>query len=214
MTLYDPTKPTNEPPPDTGILSVRDNFLQYSQVFDNNHVALNANNQGKHTNVILQQQVSDPLNEGGFDSLYSKAIVAASGTVLELFARIPQFLPIDKPNNPTQLTFSKVNTIGPSQYQSFLAGGYLIYFGTVTNNVLNTPLTSLITLVPTPTKIVCVIANPTRLALVSGSGTMLAPQKVNVVLSIINPAEFTIFAVAPGPGLAVGNITWMAIAQQ
>lgn len=214
MTLYDPTKPTNEPPPDTGILSVRDNFLQYSQVFDNNHVALNANNQGKHTNVILQQQFGDPIIEGGFDSLYSKVVVAASGAKLELFARIPQFLPLDKPNNPTQLTFSTVNTVGPSQYQSFLAGGYLIYFGKVTNNVLNTPLASVITLVPIPTKIVCVIANPTRLALVFASGTISAPQKVNVVLSTVNPAEFTIFAVAPGPGLFVGDITWVAIAQQ
>lgn len=205
MTLYDPNQPQNEPPPDIGILSVRDNFLQYSQIFNKNHVALNANNQGKHTNVILQQQVNDPIVEGGFDSLYSKAVIAASATVLELFARIPQFLPVDKPNSPTQLTFSVVNAGGP-QYQSFLAGGYLIYFGTIASaNVINTT----ITLIPTPNKIVCVIPNPTKFA---GVGSNPAkPIQISVTLSTINPDQFTINSNFP---TGTGDINWLAIAQQ
>jgi hypothetical protein len=213
MTLYDPTKPTDLPPPQTGVPSVKANFSQYATGFGNNHVPLNATYEGKHANVILQQQGSIPSNEGGFDSLYSYVANAAFGPTLEIFARIPQFLTLDKPNNQTQLTYHAVNVAGP-QYQSFLAGGYIIYFGTATQNTLNIPLNSLITLSPAPSKILCIIANPTRLALVNAVGTFLAPQKVNVVLSTINAAQFTIFAVAPGPGLAVGDVTWTAIAKQ
>ncbi len=211
---YDPNQPTNTPPPDIGIDSVRNNFSSYANVFDNNHIALNANNQGKHSNVILQQQSSDPSVEGSFDALYSNVASTNLGATLEIFAKIPQFLSLDKPNNPEQLTFHTVNTAGPTQYQSFLPGGYILYFGTETNNVVNTPLTALVTLVPAPAKILCVIANPTRLALVTGAGSNLAPQKVSVILSTTNTAQFTIFAVAPGPLLSVGNITWIAIAKQ
>lgn len=214
MNPYDPNQPENLPAPNTGVFSVRDNFSAYATGFNKNHVALNASNQGKHGNVILQQQSSDPSVEGGFDSLYGKSVTSNSSTSQELFARIPQFLTVDKPNTPEQLTFNVVNTTGTPLYQSFLPGGYVLYFGTVTNNVVNTPLTSVITLSPAPSKIVCAIANPTRLALVSGAGTLLAPQKVNVVLSTTNTAQFTIFAVAPGTGLSVGDITWIAIAKQ
>ncbi len=211
---YDPNQPQNQPPPDTGINSVRNSFSSYANIFDNNHIALNANNQGKHSNVILQQQSGDPSVESGFDALYSNVASTNLGSTLEIFAKIPQFLSSDKPNNPEQLTFHTVNIVGPTQYQSFLPGGYVLYFGTVTGNVVNAPLTALVTLVPAPTKILCVIANPTRLALVTGAGTNLAPQKVSVILNTTNTAQFTIFAVAPGPGLAVGNITWLAIAKQ
>lgn len=211
---YSPTYPTNTPPPDTGINNVRTNFSSYANIFDNNHVALNANNQGKHTHVILQQQGSNPSVQGGFDTLYSKSVVAQSGTSQELFAKIPQFLTIDKPNNPTQLTFNVVNTTGPSQYQSFLPGGYIIYFGSIPSAALNTPLTATITLVPAPSKILCVIPNPTVLTFVNASFGVLAPQKVSVVLSTSNNAQFTIFAPAPGPGLVTGQIIWLAIAKQ
>ena len=137
---YDPTQPQNTPPPNTGVNSIKNNFSSFANIFDNNHVALNANNQGKHSNVILQQQGTDPTVDGSFDTLYGKSIVTKSATFEGLFAKIPQFLTIDKPNNSTQLTFNIVNTAGPSQYQSFLPGGYILYCGMETNNILNTPL--------------------------------------------------------------------------
>lgn len=210
---YEKNQPEDLPPPNIGVQSVRENFLQYFNAFNSNHSALNTSNQGKHSNVILQQQGNDPSVEVGFDTLYGKSVITTSSTSQELFARIPQFLSLDKPNIPEQLTFNTINIAGP-QYQSFLAGGYIIYFGKVSTLTINVPLTAVVTLSPVPSKIVCVIPNPTRLALYTGTLPGLSPQKVNVILSTVNTAEFTIFAVAPGPGLYVGDINWLAIAKQ
>jgi hypothetical protein len=200
---YDPTQPKDLPPPATGVQSVKANFSQYATAFGNNHVPMNATYEGKHTNVILQQQGSDPINEGGFDSLYIKPIVSNLIPSEELFVRIPQFLPIDKPNIPMQLTFNIVNVAGP-QYQSFLAGGYIIYWGTIPSaGVVNTT----ITLVPAPSKIVCVIPNPTKFA---GIGANPA-RPVQVAVTVNTASTFTINSTFPG---GTGIIVWLAIAQQ
>jgi hypothetical protein len=204
MTLYDPTIPTDLPPPNIAVDLIRANFSQYAQVFDNNHVALNATNQGKHTHVILQRQLSDPLVDGSFDTLYGKSVATTSSTSDEVFSRIPQFLPVDKPNDPTQLTFNVVNTTGVPFYQSFLPGGYIIYFGTIPSALF---INTTITLVPTPSKILCVIPNPTQLVTV---GPLTFP--VNVAVRILNASQFTIFS-QTGVGLT-GDIKWLAIAKQ
>ena len=173
---YDPNQPENLPPPKTGISSVKDNFNIYDSVFDNNHEVLNSSNQGKHTNVIIQQQGSDPTVEGSFDTLYSKSVTSNSSTSQELFARIPQFLTVDKPNIPTQMTFNSVNTAGPV-YQSFMAGEYIVYFGQTTNIAVP------ITLSPAPSEILCVIAN-------SNSFTNIGTPIPNDVGVVVNPNNF------------------------
>jgi len=196
---YDPNQPDNLPPPNVGIDSVRANFSEYADGFDNNHVALNASNQGKHTHVILQQQTSDPVIEGNYDSLFIKPVAALFNTSQQLFARIPQFLPIDKPNIPTQLTFNIVNTAGPV-YQSFMAGGYIVYFGQTTNIAVP------ITLSPAPREIVCVIANSNSFTNV---GTPI-PNDIGVVVNA-NNFQFTITSLtATNPYL----FTFYVIAKQ
>ena len=75
---YNPSIPQNFPPPTVIVDQIRTNFSQYATVFDNNHAALNDSNQGKHTNVILQQQMSNPVVNGSFDALYGKSITSNS----------------------------------------------------------------------------------------------------------------------------------------
>ncbi len=207
---YNPAIPDDFPPPNVAVDSIRTNFSQYSTIFDNNHSPLNASTQGKHTNVILQQQGSDPEIEGDYDSLYGKSVITTSSTSDEVFVKIPQFLPNDTPNDPVQLTFNSVNTTGIPVYQSFLPGGYIIYFGSIPSGPLNTPVTAQITLSPIPSKILCVIPNPTTSTL-SGFSTS-APQKMSVTID--NNFQFTVFANAPGVGFFTGIINWLAIAKQ
>lgn len=204
MSTYDPNQPQNLPPPATGVNSVRTNFSTYATVFDNNHVALNVSNQGKHTNVIFQEQSSDPSVDGSFSALFGKSVVAASATFQGLFAKIPQFLSLDKPNNPMQLTFNVVNTTGVPFYQSFLPGGYILYFGSIPSaNIVNTQ----ITLVPAPSKILCVIPNPTKFA-----GVGINPSKpIQVAVTVNNASQFTINATFP---TGTGDIKWLAICRQ
>ncbi len=195
---YDPSIPTDLPPPNVAVDKIRTNFSQYASVFDNNHVALNANNQGQHSNVLLQGQSSDPTVSGNFDSLYSKSITTNSSTSQELFLRIPKFLP-DKNNTPMQLTFNSVNTAGPV-YQSFMAGGYIVYFGE-TNNIA-VP----ITLSPKPLKILCVIANGNKFTTV---GTPV-PYDAQVVVNA-NNFQFTITSLNAS---GVYRFSWFAIGSQ
>lgn len=195
---YNPDIPNNFPPPNVAVDKIRTNFSQYAQVFDNNHAALNSSHQGKHTHVIMQQQSDDPEVEGSFDSLYGKSVTSTLNTSDQVFVKIPEFLPNNQPNTPMQLTFNSVNTTGPSQYQSFLAGGYIIYFGTTSNIAVP------ITLVPAPSIILCVIPNPTAFTNV---GT---PIPIDISVTILNLFQFKLNSVA-GPG---STFTWVAIAKQ
>ena len=202
---YDPTIPTDLPPPNVAVNQIRTNFAQYAAGFNNNHVALNANNQGKHSNVLLQEQISDPTVSGSFDSLYSKSVTSNSSTSQEVFLTIPKFLP-DKNNIPMQLTFNSVNTAGPI-YQSFLPGGYLLFFGSIVQ-VPGPPITQTITLSPAPTEILCVIANPHNL---------LGTQQffgIGVSVQVLNNFQFNISP--SNNNLTIGNYTytWVAIAKQ
>lgn len=195
---YDPTIPNDLPPPNVIVDQIRTNFSQYAAVFDNNHVALNSTNQGKHSNVILQRQISDPVIEGDYDSLYSKSVTSNSSTSEELFVRIPQFLPNQQPNDPIQLTFNSVNTAGP-QYQSFMAGGNVVFFGQT--NVV--PIT--ITLSPAPTSILCVIANSNSFT------TVGTPIPIDVGVQVLTNTQFRITSVAAS---GVYLFTWFAICKQ
>lgn len=193
---YDPKITQNLPAPAIIVDQIRTNFSQYANVFDNNHIALNANNQGEHTNVIMQQQANDPEIDGDYADIFAKVVSAAFGDSLQIFAKIPQFLPNNLPNISEQLTFNTVNTVGP-QYQSFIAGGYIVYFGSTTN------IATTITLSPAPTRIVCVIANSNSLNILTNN-----PNDVGVV--VLNNFQFNITSSAPNPYI----FTWVAIAKQ
>lgn len=208
---FDPNIPTDLPSPSISVDAIRTNFSQYGQVFDNNHVALNGTFQGKHTHVIFQQQLSDPDVEGSFDTLYGKSTSSNLGNFQSVFAKIPQFLPNQLPNLPMQLFFNQVNTAGP-QYQSFLAGGYIIYFGKI-NSVVGT-INSTITLVPAPSEILCVIPNSTRLVAPNGSLGPSAPLRLSVTLDSMDNSKFTIRSGPLAAPQITGDVNWLAIARQ
>lgn len=203
---YNPDIPQDLPSPSIAVDAIRANFSSYANVFDNNHSALNSSTQGKHTNVILQDQSSHPEVDSGFDSLYGKSVVSNSSTNSQIFARLPKFLPNNVPNNPLQLTFNTVST--SSIFQSFLPGGYLLFFGTIPSQM--TPINAVINLSPAPSVILCVIPNPTRLVGVSSSLT--APLRLAV--DINSSSQFTITSAPIVAPFITGDVNWIAIARQ
>jgi hypothetical protein len=199
---YDPNIPTDLPPPSVAVNQIRTNFSEFANVFDNNHVSLNANSEGKHANVILQRQSVDPtLGDSNFDVLYGKSVTSNSSTADQAYIRIPQFLPNEQLNTPMQLTFNSVSTV--ADYQSFLAGKYLIFWGTVPGAII---VNATITLSPQPTQIVCIIPNPTKFAAVGAIPTRPVP----VFSTLLNNFQFRIESAQPG---GTGDINWLAIAR-
>lgn len=180
---YDPTIPASTSSPKTSAANIQANFSQFSTIFSKtsvgvvyNHMALNdANAAGKHAVVRFQRQTADPGVELDLDVLYCKNATLQIGVLSQLFLQIPTFLPTDfdttkAANTPMLLTYNQVNTAGPI-YQSFLIGGYILYFGSTTN--IATP----IVLSPAPKNILCVQAIPQ--GVVSGN----IPYNVGVVVT-------------------------------
>lgn len=206
---YDPTIPNPESSPKSSVASIQTNYSQFASVFSStsggvtyNHVALNDFNQGKHAAVLMQNQVAEPgIFKETLAVLYAKnAGATTGGPQPQLFLQIPRFLPTDIDtkkftNQPMQLTYNSVNTSGPI-YQSFMVGGYILYFGSTTT--IGTP----IVLSPIPTKILCVQAIP------QGVVTGNVPYNVGVVVT--QPKTIQI-----NSSNAVGGakFLWLAIAQ-
>lgn len=215
---YTPNTPLGEPSPASQQPQVKTNFSQFASIFSSsslgvnyNHSAFNTGNQGKHEAIILTQQSVDPVITDDYVDLYCKIAPSKVGNALQIFDLIPQFLPNGIPNTPVQLTCSTVNTAGP-QYQSFIAGGYLIYFGTISGNASTTAdIVTIITLSPAPTKILTVIpaSNTT-----STAGTIV-PLGVGAFISTTNTSQFTITYQSPwvSGGAKAYSLTWLAIAQ-
>jgi hypothetical protein len=150
---YDPTIPQGEPSPAVQQPEVQTNFSQFASVFSStsggviyNHSALNSANQGKHEAILLQDVVTHPtiLNPNGYIALYN--VAGQINVRIPVFNRGP-------PNVPMGLTAPTVNTSGTPNYQSFLAGSYIVYWGKA---VKGTP----ISLSPVPSSLVSVIALP------------------------------------------------------
>lgn len=186
------------------------NFAEYAAIFSQtvggviyNHMPFNDPNKGKHAAVIFQEQTGDPGIVGDMIALYNKQAPSALGSQDQLFIQIPQFLPTNTdptpaPNDPMQLTYNQVNTAGPI-YQSFLIGGYLLFFGQAISggSTPTTPTFAQITLSPMPTKILCVEAYP----IVIGQ---------DMWVTIDTTAKFTMRSKAAPDG---STFLWMAIAQ-
>jgi hypothetical protein len=196
---YDPTSPNAQQSPRDQTTQVRTNFSEFQNVFNNNHTNINTLKQGDHEAIIFKKQTLDRGVTNTLDVVYAKDAASQAGTQPQLFLQIPKFLPkfpdtTDAPNTPMQLTYNMVNTAGPV-YQSFLAGGYLIYFGMVSSIVAP------ITLSPAPTKILAAIAYCN--VAIPGSN---APFNISTV--VLNNSQFQIFSNVPG----IFTITWLAIA--
>lgn len=193
---YDPNITQDLPSPAAIVDQIRTNFSEYADAFDNNHAAINSSNQGKHTVVSLQRQASNPVIDGDYADVFSKVVNAFFGMSQQIFATVPQFLPNELPNDPMQLTFNTVDNVGP-QYQTFIAGGYIVYIGQSLN------IAATITLSPAPTEIVCVIANSNSLNFSNN------PNDVGVV--VLNNFQFNITSA----GSAIPHFfTWVCIAKQ
>jgi hypothetical protein len=200
---YNPNEPQDLPPPVVATTQMRENFSQFQTVFSTNHIPINQSNQGKHTAVIFDQQSSDPGVTSNYTATYAKEVTNTIGTEPQLFLQVPQFLPNEQPNIAQQLTYNQVNTTGAPMYQTFLPGGYVMYFGMVT-----TPFPVTITLIPTCSKIatVVVMANNRTVA-----GT---PTPMNVYATILGPDSFSINSGTLGQGPPNPTFSWTAIGIQ
>src|SRR5580692_6784455 len=132
---YDPTSPNGLQSPKDQVTQVRTNFAQFASILAINHTGFNLTNQGDHEAVVLNNQSVDPGVTQDLDVIYCKNATSNLGKQPQIFLQIPKFLPTElDPTNainaPMQLTYNQVNVAGPV-FQSFLPGGYLFYFGTV-----------------------------------------------------------------------------------
>jgi len=205
---YDPTKPVGEISPKDQVVQVETNFEQFATIFNVNHTAFNDPNQGDHETILFEIQTDDPVITKKLDALYAKNATSKIDTQPQLFLRIPVFLPTNKPSNPDspgnppmQLTYNEVNTAGPI-YQSFLPGGYLLYFGS-TNNIAVPVILS-----PAPTQILAVIVNPNNLTTSDGIPFDVSTSPVPSFTD-----RFMINSTLNGSGPVVSyTFNWMAIA--
>jgi hypothetical protein len=200
---YNPNIPISDDSPANQAPAIQTDFSQFASVFANNHTVVNSQNQGDHETIVMQNQTSNPTITNNMAVLYSKNASSKAGTQPQLFLRIPIYLPnkyvTRSPGNPPmQLTYNQVNTTGP-QYQSFLAGGYLLFFGQT--SISNPATTIQITLSPAPTKII--------LAMAYANSTTAGVSR-GVATEIDSNSQFTISTVAfTSPNVP---FTWIAIA--
>lgn len=199
---YSITKPDSGPSPALDVTQIQTNFSQFGTIFSANHTAMNDVNQGDHEAVIIKNQATDPGVTQNLAILYCKNATSQAGTQPQLFAQIPKFLPNQNDSNnaantPVQLTYNQVNTAGPV-FQSFLPGGYLLYFGSVAS------IASPITLTPSPTQILVAIATPYDVNVFFNS----VPFTVST--TILTNSTFRINCIEGGTTVPFG---WIAIAR-
>lgn len=212
---YSPTTPQeNQSPKDTQA-QIQTNFSQYDTIFSANHRALNANHQGDHEQVIFQKQTTLPELLEDQVNLFAKDVVANSSTEPQLFAQLLKYLPnafdsTNAQNDPMQLTFNLVNVAGP-QYQSFLPGGNLLYFGMISGmTVPNVNIDTTITLVPTPSEILIAMAIPNSMTTV---GTAI-PMTISTIPNTATNASFRITSTGNGSGIATAySFSYICIAR-
>lgn len=181
---------------------IQSNFADFATAFATNHEALNSIHQGNHKNVIFKLQTTDPVVEDSFDTIYSKNAISKVSTEPQLFIRIPKFLAASTSSNtPMQLTYNKVNITGAGGlYQSFIAGGYIVYFGKGFT-AIGTPLT----MSPAPTKLLMAIATVNNFDTVTQPGFPFT-----VGTRILTTSQFQIFSNAtagtPFSWFAIGSV--------
>ncbi len=196
---YSPITPQSQPSPAATQAQIQTNFAQFATIFMQNHTPLNNSNQGKHEDVIMENLAADPGVINDLVSLYNKNAPSKASSQPQLFAQILKFLPTpndptDAPNIGMQLTYNTVNTVGPNQFQSFLPGGYILYFGTVT-------ATGTVTLSPAPSEIIIAIAMP------NNTQTNGNPNTVSTNVNL-NQFQFDILSTTASGAY---SFTWLAI---
>lgn len=208
---YDPQIPLVTESPKNSASPIQVNFSQFAAIFSKligginyNHMPINNVQQGKHGAVLMQNQTTDPGVTEDLDVLYSKNATSNISTEPQLFVQIPKFLPTDldttdAPNTSMQLTYNNVDLTGPI-YHSFIAGGYIVYFGNVINTV-NSPET--ITLAPIPSEIVMAIATPNTVELNS------THQPIKISVKVTNPNIIDVYTSFTG----ARSFNWVVVAR-
>ncbi len=206
---YTPTKPDQGPSPFIDVPTIQQNFAVYNTVFSANHVAMNKFNQGNHKGIIFQNQTDEPDEVINSAHIFSFDAPSNAGIQPQLWVKVPKFLPNEVPNTKMQLTYNEVNIAGP-QYQSFLMGGYLIYFGVITGNTSTIiPISTQITLVPAPTEIVMAIAVPNTF---NTQGGTFGPGPFDAFTKIDSTSQFTISSSGNGNRPSIPyTFSWVAI---
>ncbi len=209
---YTLSKPDPGPSPKLDAPLIKGNFSAYAPILAINHVALNQKNQGDHSQIIFEKQ---PFGPGVVESetvLFNKnASAATGGPQPQLFIKIPKFLPTgndtsNATNTSMQLTYNTVNVAGP-QYQSFLAGGYIVYFGSLSGmTVAKTVTVNLVTLTTVPTKILMAIA-------ISNTIQSVMPfAPLNASTKVLTASTFNVYLQGNNDAVNIPyNLTWMAI---
>jgi hypothetical protein len=204
---YNPNIPIGVNPPANQVVEIQTNFSKFASIFSTttgsntfNHTAFNTFNAGDHETILFELQTTAPGVTLDLDVLFSMTASSKLGSQPQLFLQIPKFLPTlldtNNPGNPAmQLTYNSVNTAGPV-YQSFLAGGYLLFFGSTSNIATN------ITLSPAPTAILIAIAYPNTVQSTGNSSPF------TVSTTIISNNQFKINS---NLGTTPYSFTWMAI---
>lgn len=210
---YSFIKPDSGPSPRLDVGQINTNFSTFQTIFTNNHKALNNVKAGDHTQVIFELQTADPGVTENLDVLYCKDASSKAGTQPQLFVQIPKFLPnknntAPAQNTPMQLTYNVVNTTGPV-YQSFLPGGYLIYFGSVSGNTApNVNLNITVIVSPAPTKLLIANATPNTL---TTQGTPI-PFRLATTINTTTNDRFIISSTSNGTGAMIPySFGWVAI---
>lgn len=206
---YNPNKPDSGPSPDLDAPNIMGDFTAYNNAFSVNHTPMNSVGQGKHANVIFQNQTALPGLVESSAFLFANNATSKANTQPQLFVQIPQFLPNEVANKPMQLTFETVNIVGPAQYQSFLIGGYLIYFGSISGTTAGN-INTTITLSPSPTKILDVIATSYTMT----TASPIRPFDVTVIVDTVTNLGFKITSAGNlGSSSIAYSFGWVAIAQ-
>lgn len=212
MTI-DFNKPTGGPSPALDCSTIQSNFKRFSDALVINHIALNSfSAQGDHRNVIFTNQTDIPEVSKDSAILFSINATSNAGVNPQLFARIPKFLPNNIANSPMQLTYNTVNITGPNQYQSFLVGGYLIYFGRASGSAdKSIPISQTITLATPPSKLLVAFAIPNTTAMTGSNFDQSIPYAAVITSGVNNKFDFVSNGYSNGPASLPYSFTWMAI---
>lgn len=211
---YNQLKPDPGPSPALDAPTIQGNFEYYGNLLSDNHIAMNEQFQGNHSDIIFESQLKDPGVTTNLTVLYSKLASSQSGSQPELFVQIPTFLPtaldttpsaISK-NTPMRLSYSSVGTAGPIFY-SFLPGGYVIYWGTASLSVpKNSTASTTVTISPIASRILIAIAVPiTQVA-------FALPNSLPLATNVNNNSSFTIYVNGNSTNATITyDLLWFAI---
>lgn len=211
---YIPNKPDTGKSPKLDASKIKNNFSIFQTVFGKDHVPLNTANQGDHSTIIFTARANIPVTPENGSVLYSRQAPSKAGIQPQLFLRPPDFLPTNQDSTtidstPMQLTYNTVNLTAPI-FQSFLIGGYFIYFGSVSGMTagIDIKTVDVVILVPAPTKLIFAQAAPNTVTSSSAAQNFTIAVQLNTTTN----DRFTVTTSGNNRSAIIAySFTWMAI---